>query len=149
MASPNLNDQMIQEQIAKARRAAKIADSQEPRAESVYYDFIQKKIFINLKNGSSFAFPPDLVQGLSGEDEKLIADVEITPSREGLHWEKLDVDLSIPALLVGIFGTKAWMSQIGSKGGSVSSELKAKAARENGKKGGRPKKSKSLNDYLT
>ncbi len=145
MVSPNLNDKMILEQIAKAREAATIADSQEPRAESVYYDFNQKKIFLNLKNGSSFAFPPDLVQGLSGEDEQLIAEVEITPSKEGLHWETLDVDLSIPALLMGMFGTKTWMSQIGSKGGSVTSKLKAKASRENGKKGGRPKKSKSLN----
>lgn len=145
MESPNLTYKITQSQIDQARETAIIADSLEPRAESVYYDYEQKKIVLNLKNSCCFQFPPDLVQGLADEDEKLIAEVEITPSKEGLHWEKLDVDLSIPALLMGIFGTKTWMSQIGSKGGSVTSQLKAKASRENGKKGGRPKKSKSLN----
>ncbi|HEY9849209.1 MAG TPA: DUF2442 domain-containing protein [Leptolyngbyaceae cyanobacterium] len=40
-----------------------------------------------------------------------LALVEITPSGEGLHWETLDVDLSIPYLMVGIFGTKLWMKK--------------------------------------
>lgn len=35
---------------------------------------------------------------------------------------------------------KEFLSNAGKKGGSVKSEAKAKAARENGKKGGRPRK---------
>jgi hypothetical protein len=112
MKSPNLTDKMIQSQIDQVRETAIIADSLEPRAELVYYDYEQKKIVLNLKNGCCFLFSPDLVQGLADEDEKLIAEVEITPSKEGLHWEILDVDLSIPALLMGMFGTKKWMSQL-------------------------------------
>jgi hypothetical protein len=77
---------------------------------------------------------------LAGASPDELAQVEVTPSGEGLHWETLDVDLSIPALMVGIFGTKAWMAELGSRGGSVTSTTKAKAARKNGKRGGRPRK---------
>lgn len=85
-------------------------------------------------------FPPELVQGLVDASPDDLAQVELTPSGEGLHWETLDVDLSIPSLILGIFGTKAWMAELGSRGGSVTSTAKARAARQNGKRGGRPRK---------
>jgi hypothetical protein len=46
----------------------------------------------------------------------------------------------VHALIDGVFGSKAWMRDIGRVGGSAKSEAKATAARENGKKGGRPRK---------
>jgi len=50
----------------------------------------------------------------------------------------LDVDLSIPGLLSGIFGTKAYMAR---RAGQATSPAKAAAARANGAKGGRPRES--------
>lgn len=61
----------------------------------------------------------------------------------GLHWEKLDADLSIVSLVVGIFGSHAWMREIARRGGSASTPAKVAAARANGANGGRPKKSTS------
>ena len=61
----------------------------------------------------------------------------------GLHWEKLDADLSIASLVVGIFGSHAWMRELARRGGPASSPTKSAAARANGAKGGRPKKSAS------
>lgn len=55
----------------------------------------------------------------------------------GLHWEALDVDLSIPGLLTGLFGTKAYMAR---QAGRTKFPAKAAAARANGLKGGRPRK---------
>jgi hypothetical protein len=115
--------------MAKARKAAVIANAVEPRAESAYYDqssdseallrspFALPKasadrIVINLKSGATFSFPPALAQGLAGASPEDLAEVEVTPSGDGLHWEKLDVDFSVPALLAGVFGTDAWMAQI-------------------------------------
>ncbi len=38
--------------------------------------------------------------------------IEVTPLGYGLHWEALDVDLSVPSLLKGVYGTRAWMEQL-------------------------------------
>ena len=58
----------------------------------------------------------------------------------GLHWEKLDADLSIPARVVGIFGSQSWMRELARRGGAATSVNKAAAARANGTKGGPPQK---------
>jgi hypothetical protein len=59
----------------------------------------------------------------------------------GLHWPRLDADLYVPALLHGVFGSKNWMArQLGAEGGRARTLAKAAASRENGRKGGRPKK---------
>jgi hypothetical protein len=66
--------------------------------------------------------------------------IEITPSGFGLHFPRLDVDLWLPGLLEGVFGTREWMaSRLGARGG----QAKARAARVNGKLGGRPRKGKA------
>jgi hypothetical protein len=61
------------------------------------------------------------------------------PRGAALHWENLDQDFSVAGLLAGIFGTKAWMAELGRQGGSITSEAKRAAARANGQKGGRPR----------
>jgi hypothetical protein len=48
------------------------------------------------------------------------------------------LDFSLSGLLLGIFGTRIWMAALGQQGGSVTSIAKAAAARDNGRKGGRP-----------
>ena len=46
-------------------------------------------------------------------------------------------------LLEGVFGSKSWTAaQMGRSGGSARTEAKANAARDNGKRGGRPRKVK-------
>jgi hypothetical protein len=45
----------------------------------------------------------------------------------------------IVVALEGAFGSDRWMQQIGKLGGLRRSAIKAKASRENGKRGGRPK----------
>jgi len=79
-----------------------------------------------------------LAQGLEGATEDQLAGVEVLGAGSGLHWEALDVDLSVPALLAGLFGTRAHMAR---RGGQATSPAKAAAARANGAKGGRPRKS--------
>jgi hypothetical protein len=58
-----------------------------------------------------------------------------------LRWASLDVDLYVPALVAGIFGTRSWMTrELAAIAGRSKSAAKAAAARANGKKGGRPRK---------
>lgn len=138
-----LTDEEILAQIERADAAAREADETEPRVAAIRFEAATRKVVIDLKNGTSFIFPADLVQGLRDAPEGLLSKVEITPSKEGLMWEELDVYIGVPALMMGIFGTKTWMAELGRAGGSKTSEAKRLAARENGKKGGRPKKARN------
>ncbi len=144
MAHPNWEFEFTEEnlasEIARAKKAGKKADATELRAESAGYDVANDLIVIRLKNGAIFSFPPRLAQGLRDATPEQLAHIWISASGSSIHWESLDVDFGIPELVAGIFGTKVWMSELGKKGGEITSPAKAKAARENGKKGGRPKK---------
>jgi hypothetical protein len=105
------------------------------------YDRRRKRIVVDLSNEVEFTFPPDIAQGLAGADPADLAVVEVSPSGLGLHWPRLDTDFSLSGLLAGEFGTKRWMaSELGAAGGRVRSKAKAAAARENGLRGGRPRK---------
>src|SRR3546814_11474946 len=86
----------------------------------------------------TFAVPSRLAQGLEGATDDQLAAVEILGQGYGLHWEALDADLSVPGLMAGLLGTKAWMAR---RAGQATSAAKAAAARANGAKGGRPRNS--------
>jgi Protein of unknown function (DUF2442) len=94
-----------------------------------------------LTNGCSFAFPARKAQGLERASDAELAQVEIIGVGLGLHWERHDVDVSVPGLLAGLFGSKAYMDrQRAARAGPATSAAKAVAARRNGTKGGRPRK---------
>jgi hypothetical protein len=133
-------DNKFEERYKKAEARAKRSDKLEPRAESVSYDQKNGRIVVGLTNGTTFIFPPELAEGLAGASSKDLKQIQITPSGDGLRWGDLDVDLSLTGLLMGIFGGKRWMSELGRQGGKATTEVKIKAARTNGRKGGRPKR---------
>jgi hypothetical protein len=114
----------------------------EPRARRARYDRRNGRVHVELTNGCSFAFPARNAQGLERACDAELAQVEVLGLGLGLHWERLDVDLSVPGLLAGLFGTKAYIDrQRAARAGATSSPAKAAAARRNGAKGGRPRKS--------
>lgn len=108
-----------------------------PHAARARYDRRSKRIIVELINGSLFAFPAELAQGLAGGSAEQLSQIELSGGGYGLHWPQLDVDLTVPGLLAGVFGTARWMA---AHAGRASSPAKAAAARRNGAKGGRPHK---------
>ena len=113
----------------------------EPRASSVRYDRQSGQVVIDLVNGCTYAFPAQLVQDLQGAVHDDLANVEINGLGFDLHWPALDVDLYVPALVAGVFGTRDWMTkELARRAGQTKSPAKAAAARANGSKGGRPRK---------
>ena len=128
-----LTDADIDAALARGRSAR----TSEPRAAKARYDRKTGRVVVELTNGCTFAFPPRLVQGLETAADDQLATIEILGQGYGLHWEALDVDISVPGLMAGIFGTKAFMARLA---GQAKSPAKAAAARANGAKGGRPRK---------
>lgn len=83
------------------------------------------------------------IQGLEHSKPDDLAEIEISPSGLGIHFPRLDADLYLPALLEGFLGSRQWMAaEMGKLGGKTTTDAKAAAARENGRLGGRPRKSK-------
>ncbi|HEU0076418.1 MAG TPA: DUF2442 domain-containing protein, partial [Longimicrobiaceae bacterium] len=133
-------DAEIERQYAEAVEAGRAAEVAGPRAASARYDRGTGRVEVELRNGCLFAFPAEMGQGLRGASPEELAAVEVTPGGYGLHWEALDADLAVPALMAGVFGTEAWMRELGRAGGRSTRDATAAAAREKGRRGGRPRK---------
>ena len=106
-----------------------------------FYDPEADRVVVVLSTSVELAFPPGLVEGLVGSSAEDLGLIEVSPSGLGLHWPRLDADLYVPALLQGVLGSRRWMAaELGAAGGRASGPAKAAAARENGHKGGRPRR---------
>jgi Protein of unknown function (DUF2442) len=115
----------------------------EPAAVAARYDPARDRVVIALSTGDELAFAPRRAQGLETAKPSDLDVIEISPSGFGLHFPKLDADVWLPALLDGVFGSRRWIAaRLGARGGKVKSKAKARAARANGKLGGRPRKTK-------
>src|SRR3546814_1952169 len=123
--------------IDAALERGRFAHASEPRATTARYDRASGRVIVDLENGCTFAFPPRLAQGLEGATDDQLAAVEILGQGYGLNWEALDADLSVPGLMAGLLGTKAWRAR---RAGQANSAAKAAAASANG-----DRKSKRLN----
>jgi hypothetical protein len=133
--------ELTDKEIDTALERGHAAATNEPRAASARYDRRLGRVVVELTNGCTFAFPPRLAQGLEQASDDELAEVKVMGVGYGLHWETLDVDFTVPGLLAGIFGTRAYMAR---HAGRATSTAKAAAARANGAKGGRPRKSSIL-----
>lgn len=126
-------------EIDAAIEQAKKYDLYRPKAVAAAYRANDDVFVIKFTTGVELTIPRCLLQGLEHATPAQLAEVEIVDAQSGLHWESLDVDHYIPAVLGGAFGTRKWMSQLGKLGGSSRSNAKQTAARKNGRKGGRPR----------
>ena len=99
-----------------------------------------ERLVVELNSGVAIAIPVRFIQGLADATPAARRDVTIAGGGVGLHWPRIDLDLGVRNLLAGAFGTREWMSELAQHAGSRKSAANAKAARENGRKGGRPRK---------
>ena len=112
-----------------------------PTALMAHYEPKIGQVIITLNSGLQFLLDPRKTQGLQGASRADLKEIEIVGPGLNIYFPRLDVDLYIPGLLEGHFGSKKWAAaQMGRTGGSAKSKMKAAAARENGKLGGRPRK---------
>lgn len=84
----------------------------EPLAVKVEYDMAAREIVISLNNGSRYAFPADIAQGLATASDKQRAKVNILGMGTLLEWPRIDMHFTTLGLLEGRFGTRRWMDEL-------------------------------------
>jgi hypothetical protein len=133
-------DTEFERESESAVREAREADRIEPRANTIRYEAQLGLILVELRSGFVFGFSPERIPGLSGASSKDLAGARISPSGDGLHWGDLDVDVSLTGLVADGLNLRDWAPRFMDQ---VRSDAKARAARLNGMKGGRPKRATS------
>jgi len=125
-------------QNERALREAREANRIEPRAQAVRYDAEEGLVVVHLRGGYAFGFPPERIPGLEKANPERLSTARISPSGDGLHWDDLDVHASLTGLIAEALNLREWAPRIM---GRARSAAKARAARINGIKGGRPRRS--------
>ena len=133
-----LSDAEILAQLPAAESRVHEEALVEPRAASARYDAGTGRILIELTDGCVFGFVPSDADGLGGATPEQLAAVEVDLAGEGLHWEEIDADVSVPGLIAQRLNMAAWAPRLMRQ---RTSEAKSAAARANGAKGGRPRRS--------
>jgi hypothetical protein len=133
--APPITDAEIIAQIPGALRREARERAAGLRAATAAYDAKRERIVVELTNGIAFAFPVQLVPGLEQASPAQRAALALSPSGDGILWERLDTDVSVPGLIRALAARN-----VGRIGGLKTSAAKAKASKANGAKGGRPRK---------
>jgi len=127
-------------EIQASRVRRKVRAQKEPRADRVSYDAKRRMIVLDLRGGAILALPIDSIRELRSATPSELKSVRASFGGESLTIDALDIDISIPGLLRNLIGLASAASLLGQKGGSAKSTAKSAAVRENGKRGGRPRK---------
>jgi hypothetical protein len=114
--------------------------AKEPLATKVQYRPSRDVVIVEMNNGASLIIPRPLMQGLNDATPAQLRGACIVGHGTVLSWPELDADFTVMSLLHGVYGGGRWMSELARHGGEVKSKAKARAARLNGAKGGRPRK---------
>jgi hypothetical protein len=96
---PGWIEKELRANFARASRAGRRAARTEPRAAFAEYRSQERALRIELTNGATITLPVELISGLKGARPKDRRGVEVLGRGSGLHWEALDLDLSVPGLI--------------------------------------------------
>ena len=112
MKKINVSEEELNKEIKLAKKAGKEAYLNEPRAISVKYNKKTGRVIIDLITGVSFMFPASMAEELVDVSKSDLSDVSVLADGFAIYWKKIDVALSVPDLLKGIFGSKGWMKKL-------------------------------------
>lgn len=140
-----LTGRLADTEIGRQAKAARAHSATERKAGRVAvaagFDAMTDRIVVEMSTGWLFGIPVHAIYPeLKGATREQLEAVTIDELGLGLHWEALDVDVSILGIVAEFLGERNLLSAAGRAGGQVRSKTKAAAARANGAKGGRPRK---------
>lgn len=134
-----LNDPEFMAEYRAATRRGERELARKRYAIAARYDAAKDRIIVELANGSMFGFPRRLLPYLADASPAQLAEIELLPGGDALHWESLDMDYEVYGLQRWIFDSRSPMKELGRAGGRSRSAAKVRAARRNGALGGRPR----------
>jgi len=91
------------------------------------------------RDGTRLSVPTSRIEELAGSSAGALKGLHVSPSRDSISFPAIDADIYIPGLLSDLYGSSI-LAEKGRAGGKRSSPAKTAAVRENGRKGGRPRK---------
>jgi len=97
---------------------------------------------LSFRDGTRLSVPTHRIEelrSLSAVELKRLS-IEISPVRDALSFDEIDLQIYIPGLLGDLYGPQIF-AETGRSGGKRSTPRKTAAARKNGRTGGRPRKS--------
>ncbi|TPG57047.1 DUF2442 domain-containing protein [Ewingella americana] len=129
-------------QFEAALQRGKQTATDPSRPVSVEYRPQQHAFMIMHGNGVGYLINIDLIKELEHATAEQLNTAEVDGFSKALRVSACDVDIYLPGLLAKIlFDASDLQKIVASINGAMRSALKASASRENGKKGGRPRKS--------
>jgi len=117
-----------------------VSATREPRATGAWYDRTAHRVVMELGGGYQVGIPVRQLKEIASATPTELAQVELLGRGHILHWEDLDADYSVPALVLQMVGPTLLAQEAARAAGKVKTNRKAAAARKNGKRGGRPRK---------
>jgi len=97
------------------------------------YDRRSALVMISLNNGAVVGFPLSVLRGLEQATPEDLYKIDIQGGGYGLYVASLDVDISVPQLLADQLGSTIMQRAV----------VRANASKENGRLGGRPRKTEA------
>lgn len=137
-----MNEGEFKRQYREATRRGEERLERIPTAVAVCYNRRTRKVVIDLDNGCTLLVPPELAQGLTGASPTELADVRVLGPGTTIAWPRLDVQFSVTGLMMGVFGTQAWMDELARRGGRAGLSAKFAASGRAGVGNGPPGMSK-------
>jgi hypothetical protein len=105
-----------------------------PKATAAHFDKRTRRLVVQLDTGLDLSFDPRRAHGLQDATDEDLAGATIEGAGTALHLPRLDADFSVARLLEGFLGPLDWTRR----------EARAAASRENGKRGGRPRRATAV-----
>ncbi|MHB8140007.1 MAG: DUF2442 domain-containing protein [Vulcanimicrobiaceae bacterium] len=125
--------------LAAVRQQSSSSVAREPILGKVGYAPSRDVVKVQLTTGALVEIPRSAIEELRGLTEAQLRALKVDNAGMTISQRSLNIDIYLPGLLADLFGVNPG-ALLGKKGGAKTSDAKRRAARKNGRSGGRPKK---------
>jgi len=139
-----INHSITDTEYVRAIEGGREEAETEFRAQSVRYVADRDALEIVTSRNAGFLIPRQWIGALQDVSIEDLARLEVWPDGSAIEIEDLDIHIGVHGLLAaslpGLLSTRTLAAIFASRGGRATSAVKRSTARENGRRGGRPRK---------